>query len=71
MGEKSWGVLGLVGIEVIDKLLGAVVTAIGAIGLGIASRETEGDKAQATLPVQAIGEGKALGVIAFELSTLA
>ena len=52
-------------------MLGAEVTAIRAIRLSIASREAKRDEAEATLPVKAIRESEALGIIALQLPTLA
>ena len=52
-------------------MLGAEVTAIRAIRLSIASRKTKRDEAEATLPVEAIGQSEALGIVALQLPTLA
>ena len=48
-------------------MLGAEVTAIRAIRLSIASRKTKRDEAEATLPVEAIGQSEALGIVALQL----
>ena len=63
--------LRLIGVKLVDQLLGAEVAAIRAIRLSIASREAERDEAEATLPVEAISESEALGIVALQLPTLA
>ena len=71
VGEELCRALRLIGIELVDQLLGAEVTAIRAIRLSIASREAERHEAKATLPVEAIGQSEALGIVALQLPTLA